>query len=110
MIHRTVILILSCLLLLTSCKKDLPLVEEKPPPVLEAEAGEELSGGQVSVRDATPNAFGFQAAGLADFDQLLFFVGNSFFNQKSIPQSEANKKKNHDILFYVLFLILHCVT
>jgi len=94
MIHRTVILILSCLLLLTSCKKDLPLVEEKPPPVLEAEAGEELSGGQVSVRDATPNAFGFQAAGLADFDQLLFFVGNSFFNQNWVSSPASTTARD----------------
>jgi len=73
-----------------ACKKDPPIiVEEKPPPPLEAEPGEELSGGQVTVRDFSPNAFGFQAAGLADQDQLLFFVGNSFFNQNwvSAPAS-----------------------
>lgn len=45
------------------------------------EEGEELSGGQATVFDTTPNAFSLPAPGLERQDELLFFVGNSFFNQ-----------------------------
>ena len=45
------------------------------------EPGEELSGGQATVFDTTPNAFGQPVPGLAREQELLFFVGNSFFNQ-----------------------------
>lgn len=46
-----------------------------------AEPGEELSGGQATVFDTTPNAFSQPVPGLARDQELLFFVGNSFFNQ-----------------------------
>ncbi len=45
------------------------------------EAGEELAGGQTTIFNTTPNAFGQPAPGLERMDELLFFVGNSFFNQ-----------------------------
>ncbi len=45
------------------------------------EEGEELSGGQATIFDTTPNAFSLPAPGLERQDGLLFFVGNSFFNQ-----------------------------
>lgn len=45
------------------------------------EAGEELSGGQTTIFDTTPNAFAQPAPGLDRRQELLFFVGNSFFNQ-----------------------------
>ncbi|MEL6717471.1 MAG: di-heme oxidoredictase family protein [Bacteroidota bacterium] len=62
--------------------EDLPeIVEPEEPIVLEVEKGEELSGGQATVFDVSENAFGFQAPGLSNQNQLLFFVGNSFFNQ-----------------------------
>ncbi len=48
---------------------------------LTAEIGEELSGGQVTVFDVGPNAFGQQAPALAGLQELEFYVGNSFFNQ-----------------------------
>ncbi len=53
------------------------------------EAHEELSGGAATVFDATPNAFGRPAPGLTREQELLFFVGNSFFNQNwvSAPSS-----------------------
>lgn len=65
------------------CKPDddVEMVTEPEPTVLEAEEGEGLSGGQATVFDVSENAFGFQAPGIAEQDQLLFFVGNSFFNQ-----------------------------
>ncbi len=43
--------------------------------------GEQLSGGQATVFDTTPNAFSLPAPGLDRDQELLFFVGNSFFNQ-----------------------------
>ena len=45
------------------------------------EEGEELSGGQATVFNTTPNAFSQPVPGLERTDELLFFVGNSFFNQ-----------------------------
>ena len=41
----------------------------------------ELLGGSATVFNTTPNAFGQPAGGLAREQELLFFVGNSFFNQ-----------------------------
>lgn len=54
-----------------------------------AEEGEELSAGQGTVFDQSVNAFGHQIPGLSGNDELLFFVGNSFFNQNwvSAPAS-----------------------
>lgn len=45
------------------------------------EEGEELSGGQTTIFDVSPNAFSQPAPGLEREQELLFFVGNSFFNQ-----------------------------
>jgi CxxC motif-containing protein (DUF1111 family) len=45
------------------------------------EPGEELSGGQGTIFDTTPNAFSLPLPGLERDQELLFFVGNSFFNQ-----------------------------
>ena len=42
---------------------------------------EALSGGQTTVFDTTPNAFSLPVPGLERNQELLFFVGNSFFNQ-----------------------------
>ena len=53
------------------------------------EAGDELLGGQVSVRDTTPNAFSHPAPGLERDQELLFFVGNSFF-KKNWVQAPAS--------------------
>ena len=45
------------------------------------EAGEELAGGAATVFDTTPDAFSRPVPGLTRQQGLLFFVGNSFFNQ-----------------------------
>ena len=45
------------------------------------EENEQLSGGQGTVFDTTPNAFSQPIPGLEREQELLFFVGNSFFNQ-----------------------------
>ena len=60
-------------LLLAGCRDaDLPL---------QAEPGEELSGGAATVHDQSPNAFGNQMPGVSGIQELEFFVGNSFFKQ-----------------------------
>ena len=40
-----------------------------------------LLGGTTTIRNTTPNAFGQSAPGLERDYEMLFFVGNSFFNQ-----------------------------
>lgn len=57
---------------------------------LVSEDGEEIAGGTSNtVFDQSENAFGFVSPGLSGNDELLFFVGNSFFNQNwvSAPAS-----------------------
>ena len=51
----------------------------------------ELLGGQTTIFNTTPNAFGQPAPGLEREQELLFFVGNSFFNQNWVtaPASTA---------------------
>ena len=83
-LHRSInafifiILALSGLFLFIACNT------ANPEPVSDSEVsepGEELLGGQTTVFNTTPNAFGQPAPGLDRHDGLLFFVGNSFFNQ-----------------------------
>lgn len=55
------------------------------------EEDEEYAGGQATVFDVTPDAFSRPAPGLDDDQELLFFVGNSFFEQNWVtaPASAA---------------------
>jgi len=55
--------------------------------------GEEFSGGETTVFDATKNAFNFPARNLRDERRPSFFVGNSFFNQNWVvgPASVADR-------------------
>ncbi|MEM7038206.1 MAG: di-heme oxidoredictase family protein, partial [Bacteroidota bacterium] len=62
--------------------------------VFRAEEGEELSGGQVTVFDKGPNAFGHQAPGLTGLDELEFFVGNSFFNQNWVSSPASTTARD----------------
>ena len=50
-------------------------------PACESRGIPALLGGQTSIYDTTPNAFAQPAPGLEREQELLFFVGNSFFNQ-----------------------------
>ncbi|MEM9721250.1 MAG: di-heme oxidoredictase family protein [Bacteroidota bacterium] len=81
-----------------SCRDD-EITEEpdmviEEPEVLVPEAGEHLSGGQATVSDSSPNAFGFQAPGVDGMDELLFFVGNSFFNQNWVSAPASTKARD----------------
>jgi CxxC motif-containing protein (DUF1111 family) len=87
-------------LFFTNCKQDEMITPTPPPPdpepplVLVAEEGEEFSGGTASVRDISKNAFSFQVSGLADMDELFFFVGNSFFNQNWVAAPASTKARD----------------
>lgn len=69
-----------------SCKKE-EFIEYDG--LLLSEKGEEYSAGQGTIFDVSVNAFSHQLPGLTGRNQLLFFVGNSFFNQNwvSAPAS-----------------------
>ncbi|MEM1053878.1 MAG: di-heme oxidoredictase family protein [Bacteroidota bacterium] len=56
---------------------------------LAAEAGEEFSGGDVTVFNTGENAFGLPAPQLSREEERFFGVGNSFFNQNWV-QSPAS--------------------
>ena len=57
------------------------IVSPSPDYLAYLEEGEELSGGQTTIFDTTPDAFSRPVPGLEREQELLFFVGNSFFNQ-----------------------------
>lgn len=63
--------------------------QPEPSLSLSPELGEERSGGDATIFDFSPNAFGFQAPNLTNEQELFFFVGNSLFNQNwvSAPAS-----------------------
>ena len=58
------------------------------------EQRKELLGGQASVFNATPNAFGQPIPGLEREQELLFFVGNSFFNQNWVVAPASTKARD----------------
>lgn len=58
------------------------------------EARRELLGGQATIFDTTPNAFGQPIPGLEREQELLFFVGNSFFNQNWVSAPASTKARD----------------
>jgi CxxC motif-containing protein (DUF1111 family) len=52
---------------------------EPNPPAAETEAATELAGGNATVFDVSPKAFGFPVPGLDDDNRAAFFIGHSFF-------------------------------
>lgn len=60
----------------------------------EAPRPPELLGGQDSVYDATRNAFSQPAPGLEREQELLFFVGNSFFNQNWVTAPSSTEARD----------------
>jgi len=59
--------------------------------VLAPDPSEELSGGETTVFDTSPKAFGFPARSIQDEHRAAFFVGHSFFNENWVvaPGSTA---------------------
>jgi len=54
----------------------------------------ELLGGQTSIYNVTPNAFSQPAPGLEREQELLFFVGNSFFNQNWVTAPSSTEARD----------------
>lgn len=71
------------------CGNDNPV----PDAGLHAEPGEELSGGETTVFDTSPNAFSLSARNMTPERRSTFFVGNSFFKENWIiaPSSTAGR-------------------
>ncbi|HMZ89964.1 MAG TPA: di-heme oxidoredictase family protein [Chitinophagales bacterium] len=61
---------------------------------LTSEADEALSGGSATVFDQTVNAFALPVPGLSPEDELLFFVGNSFFNQNWVQAPSSTTARD----------------
>lgn len=61
---------------------------------LKAERGEELSGGEGTIFDVSPNAFSLPVPGLEREQELLFFVGNSFFNQNWVTAPSSTTARD----------------
>ncbi|MCB0130731.1 MAG: c-type cytochrome [Caldilineaceae bacterium] len=112
-ISAKVIIIGLALVLLGACRQGEPATVAPPPastrasapapvdeaalettPPLQAVAGEELSGGQTTIFNTTPNAFAQPAPGLERMDELLFFVGNSFFNQNWVTAPSSTTARD----------------
>lgn len=62
--------------------------------ILLAEPDEALSGGAATVFDQTVNAFALPIPGLSAQDELLFFVGNSFFNQNWVQAPSSTEARD----------------
>lgn len=73
--YQTLIAV-SIILFSLGCKKD-----DSGDDLLTSEKGEELLGGQTTVFLTSTSAFALPAPGLDNTEELLFGVGNSFFNQ-----------------------------
>lgn len=71
-----------------------PTPSAEPTPPLSSEPGEELAGGQATVFNTTPNAFSQPIPGLERMDELLFFVGNSFFNQNWVTAPSSTTARD----------------
>lgn len=73
-----------------SCDKDNFLMAS----ALTAEPDEARSGGDATVFDQTVNAFALPVPGLSPEDELLFFVGNSFFNQNWVQAPSSTTARD----------------
>lgn len=77
------------ILSVSSCRKSAPAAAR-----LIAEPDEALSGGYATVFDQTVNAFTLPVPGLSSYDELLFFVGNSFFNQNWVQAPSSTEARD----------------
>ncbi len=77
-VYQIIILIIITTVTILSCNQ---LDGNNASSSLKAELNESLSGGAATVFDQTVNAFALPIPDLSSQDELLFFVGNSFFNQ-----------------------------
>ena len=68
--------------------------EAEPLAILSAEPGEELSGGDTTVFDTTPNAFSFSARNMTSERRSDFFVGNSFFKDSWVTAPASTEGRD----------------
>lgn len=68
------------------------VAEPAPSPAIDRDVA--LSGGQTTIFNTTPNAFGQPAPGLERMDELFFFVGNSFFNQNWVTAPSSTTARD----------------
>lgn len=54
----------------------------------------ELLGGETTIANTTPNAFGQRAPNLLGENRLFFFVGNSFFNQNWVTAPSSTTARD----------------
>jgi len=78
-------LVLGSLLILTACAV---VLGERPTPL------SPLLGGQGTVDDVTENAFSRALPGLDRYEERLFFVGNSFFNQNWVMAPSSTRARD----------------
>jgi len=79
---------------MASCSSDDKNGLEPVVDVLKVEDGEEFAGGETSVFDTSPNAFGFVARNVGN-DQLTdFAVGNSLFNQNWVSSPASTTARD----------------
>lgn len=82
-------------LILLGCQLVAEAPAPSPTPAGSApEQREELSGGQTTIFNTTPNAFAQPAPGLERMDELFFFVGNSFFNQNWVTAPSSTTARD----------------
>lgn len=82
-------LVVGSLLLLTACAVGLGIAPGPAPALLSP-----LLGGQGTVEDATKNAFSRAMPGLDRYEERLFFVGNSFFNQNWVTAPASTQARD----------------
>ncbi|MCA9836204.1 MAG: hypothetical protein KC422_04795 [Trueperaceae bacterium] len=88
--RKNSLLISSLYLLLSLLLIGLPLLYVKAQP----SDRHELLGGQASIFNTTPNAFGQPIPGLERSQELFFFVGNSFFNQNWVTAPSSTTARD----------------
>lgn len=88
--NRNILISFFILLSLSSCKKNDECKDSSP----KLEEGEELSGGQTTIFDSSPNAFSQQAPNLDNQSGLDFFVGNSFFDKNWVTAPSATTARD----------------
>ncbi|AKT39701.1 di-heme oxidoredictase family protein [Chondromyces crocatus] len=68
--------------------------EPSAPKGLEAEVGEELSGGATTIFDTSPSAFSYSARNMTSARRSDFFVGNSFFRDNWVIAPASTKGRD----------------
>ena len=84
----------SQLTLAAACLTTFAFVAPAAPQLASVEVGEEFSGGETTVFDATRLAFSLSARNLREEHRSSFFVGNSFFNENWVVAPASAKGRD----------------